>query len=107
MTLTEFLERDDIEVFMALDEPGIMVVHHKERHWEGRGKNVVDAARMAMLMEEKYKNGWLRDAAKTIGQALAKGAMERNLTTITIHTREMSQAIALHKLLLELKGSYK
>ena len=105
MTPIDFLQRDD--VLVGLGDGSELVVHHKQWNWEGRGKNVVDAARMAMLMEEKYKNGWFRDTAKTVGQALAKGAMERNLTTITIHTRHMSQAKALHELLLELKESCK
>jgi hypothetical protein len=107
MSITEFLERDDVLVCMALDEPGMMVVYQKDWTWEGRGKNVVDAARMAMLMEEKYKNGWFRIAARSIGKALAKGAMEKNLSTITIHTRHISEATALHKILLELKESCK
>jgi hypothetical protein len=105
MTIVEFLERDD--VLVGLGEGSEMVVHHKQWNWEGRGKNVIDAARMAMLMEEKYRNGWFRIAARSIGKALAKGAMEKNLSTITIHTRHISEATALHKILLELKESCK
>jgi hypothetical protein len=99
MTLIEFLERDDVLVGLA-DGPE-MVVHHKQWNWEGRGKNVIDAARMAMAQEKKYHAELFRDAGKKIGEILVKGDMELNLSTITIHARV--DAKILHTLLLELK----
>jgi len=49
--LMVFLARDDIRV--GLGEGTDLVVHHHHWQFEGRAKNVLAAARVAMLMERK------------------------------------------------------
>lgn len=95
--LTNFLNKPDVRVKI---DGLTVIVRHKQRHWEGTGATVAEAAEIAIIEERKYRARFAGLVAKDLGAIIADAQTEIQDDVVMIRPTFQGQVKELEQLLL-------